>query len=365
LNKRLRRLWTERKRRLNAVEKHLLAEGSLHAVERDLQWVALFDRWRRRKRQTWIAKFLALGTATAILAVVFSVWVRLPRADFRVELLATSVDLQLGNSWRSPAPFDSQGVVLAEMDRIASTGGIASGLGSLNSPAQKMEIRGAETSVEDLLIEAESLIKIIADGTEMELSISRGSVSGFAYLKSGNVSFEDELGQSDTTSLQLRPDEPPEEIRFQVSGSRVPARVVLLAPDPAIVLRFSDIAFLSLLDQSRTDTTKFHSSVLEGEIRVLRTDTTTDLQEGDFLQLAGLVTRRVEITRIPEKGLRLVAEGSAKEIRAGPENHVRNLKPTLLTFVYSQSLAIGLLWVVLVLLPSAVWQVSDMARRGE
>jgi hypothetical protein len=142
----------------------------------------------------------------------------------------------------------------------------------------------------------------------------------------------------------------PETILFQADGRGVvPARLRMRPSDPLVLndLRVQGLSFLRDIAE-QPGTVGFVSTLIDGRLVLKDIAETVDLRTGEHLSLEG-VTGRVTEMRVSDP-LGITFEGSAREIRTGPEGFQRDLRPTYLGYLYHERRlpfffsTIGFLW---------------------
>ena len=112
-------------------------------------------------------------------------------------------------------------------------------------------------------------------------------------------------------------------------------------------LRVQGLSFLRDIAE-QPGTVGFVSTLIDGRLVLSDTTETVDLRAGEHLSLQG-VTGRVTEMRVGDP-LSITFEGSAREIRTGPEGFQHDLRPTYFGYLYHEKRlpfffsTIGFLW---------------------
>lgn len=155
------------------------------------------------------------------------------------------------------------------------------------------------------------------------------------------------------------PDTPPARFGFQYDGrGALPALIHEL---PADTLRLSEITVSGLgFFEERVDGTQastFTSQIISGTLTVTDTGEHISLAPAAALRLAdarGLVTA-LQVTRA---NVQVKFEGTASDVTLGTNNFARNLKPTILEWLFHQQ-KLGFFWGAI----TFVWGIFWSARR--
>lgn len=121
-------------------------------------------------------------------------------------------------------------------------------------------------------------------------------------------------------------------IRFQ---SRSDSGILALSLPPNAILREHDISTSGKLHFSRLEEGRSISTIIEGNVRFLDSETSTTLTEGTVLDLGQLQHSVIKTVRI-DKGISIDLSGRTDTLLIGASGNLQNRAPSFLQWIYVQ-----------------------------
>jgi len=355
MSRRLRRqLRLEHKRRLNEATEHLLHGDSLDGAKQNLEWLATLARLQQSIGESARARW-TLGIAIVSVLLIACAWsIRIPRAHFIIDVEAAGIQLRISNDWESTQSLTAERVVLNGMSGIRVPGIAPTTLSQIGGVPTASEIKNGKMTVAYLSFGAGASVELSANEHEVELFIRDGAVFGELYVESVDVALERGLHRIEIP-VSVDSGDPPETITFDRSARRLPpASIRLFTRDPWQVTDLQ-VDQLGFLEEVRGGSGVFRSTIVGGQVETLESGLKVALNEGDCLELRGILTKRLDLSRSTNGGIRVTLEGSATTVLTGPRGFERNLKPSLLTYLYHQQ-PLAILWSSVAFLFGLIWR---------
>ncbi|MDM8547929.1 hypothetical protein QUF61_15685 [Candidatus Venteria ishoeyi] len=215
-------------------------------------------------------------------------------------------------------------------------------------------------TLEDIPAKSELSLRRLNDHN-VEWTIKYGKLQGSVDFNAVTLTLESDSDELKHTAVG----EIPDTLTFHTEeGTGAP---IVLRTDQVDDFRLRQILIekLSFGEENPPGTGRFESLVLGGKIRLLQTGKIIKLEEADILNLTFFESkplhRRVEIIKNSAgkkiKGLKLIAEGYVKGIEFGPRGFERDLRPTLLEYIYHEQ-RLGFYWGSALFLWSLLWSIK-------
>jgi hypothetical protein len=200
-----------------------------------------------------------------------------------------------------------------------------------------LDIEGGALKLTKINISQGALVSIIRDE------------SGYIDIRTLNKPFEGALELSGSPVVSAGPApgskipienflfDPPTIVTFQGTGHPAIPAQLRISPLEKLQLRRVRIDNMSLFTETTNaaQQSSFTSGITEGTMTLLDTRETLDLKVGDPLHLKGASGVISEVEIGPE-GLQLLFDGDVCGMFLGTPGNERNLKPTLLEYLYHQ-----------------------------
>jgi hypothetical protein len=301
-----------------------------------------------------LEKWIAAAVAAVCMTIVGLLY-GLPRGQTKVllELEAETV------SFRLAAPFDwSTGVPVEPPLTIA-------GLRRLDAmrhpqPLQSdynevwLKVTRGEISLTELVVadDATVAIDVAPEGRRFYLG---GALTG-SLLASGAV--EMQAGpRPDVVRVNLQARLPgPESFDFSAAGQGAMPTMLSFGGDELLRLGHIPVRGLAFARETRENLTDSHfdSTVVGGTLRLPEVEARVDLRPGEWLRFDALDGR---LTRLDiGKMINLRFEGTAENVRVGPEGFERDLAPSWLAYLYNQE-RLAFVWSAFVFVWGILWSI--------
>jgi hypothetical protein len=129
-------------------------------------------------------------------------------------------------------------------------------------------------------------------------------------------------------------------------------------PKGKIDLANLHVAEISFAKETYDSETPFASGIMKGSVTVLSTGEKLPLQEGSRLRLEGTEGIISRLAIGPE-GSTLIFEGAVRSAIIGPSGFERQLKPSLLDYLYHQQ-RLGFFWAAASFLWGLLWSARTL-----
>lgn len=358
MSRRLRRQFRlESRRRINEATKQLLHEDSLDGVKRNLEWIATRARLQQSTGESARARWAVIIGIASVLLIACAWSIQILRVDFIIDVEAAGIQLTVSESCESTPSLTTERVVLNGMSggirspRIAPTA-----LSEIGGVWTTAEIENRKITLAYLSFGAGASVELSANEQEIKLSIRDGAVSGKLNVESADVVLDNGLDRIETL-VSVDSETPPETITFTFDPpeGRLSPEYIRLSTQDQWQLLGLQVDQLGFLEEVPDASDVFPSTIVSGQVKILESGLNMTLNEGDYLELKGIVTKRLALSRSNNGGIRVTFAGEASTVLAGPRGFKRSLKPSLLIYLYHHEI-LAILWSSVAVLFVFIWR---------
>jgi len=298
------------------------------------------------------------------LIVASAAWtVRVPRTRVQLDLVTASATAKLAGDlnrevgWRiAPDSLRLQHFTHLDLPPEYGTQPALEREGSLD-----LTVQGGNVRLRQFAISSGALVTLSRSDDGATDMVVRGAPFTCDFDVTGSIVASVGPGSAALLPAQtFSPELPPARFDFKYDGkSRVPAQ---LRDTPLDSLTVRDIAITGLgFFEERGD--RSTSQILRGTVTMTDTGEHLTLAPEAALRL-GNAQGMISTLQIGKDGVQVTFEGTAAEVTLGNGDFARNLKPTLLEWLYHQQ-TIGFLWGALSFIWGVGWSARKLFARGD
>lgn len=338
------KLKQEINKRLKIATDSLLHDDKAKAKE-NIEWVdiatTLSDKAEKKSDKRKIPILIGL---ISIFLIGLGLILKIPKANIVVDIVTKNVALKLNKEWLISNRFSSPEVTIDNLKEVSSPG--------MNIEVKKdkpfsIDLKGKDIVVNNFRLSPGTEFLIQLQDSLQYFKIKNGSLTTAIQAGTARVNIND--GQIDT-NLNVRIPQ-----LFTIKSFQSVAVPISIMLRDTSQWKFRDISIsgIDFLEESPPGSGKFISSIISGNVKVLETDKETRLEEGDWLLLKKLQNRRIQITK-SDSNLKIHFEGEVSNVRAGSELFEKNLKPTIIEYLYYAK-SFAFFWSCVVFIWSLLW----------
>jgi hypothetical protein len=309
----------------------------------------------RKSREPWLA---AVVGSACVLAVGLAWTLRLPTTNIVLKVDAETVNFRLTEAlaWTGELTLAGGNLRLSEMASIS--------LPESETRRAAIEHRAwadigdGSAILAALDVAAGGRVAVERDaGGMLALYVAGGALGGHFDLW-GRPTISAGTGDAPAT-LTATPDlRIPEAVAFAAGGGDVPARIQLTTAAP---LRFDDLR-VDRLSFGREiaaapGASDFESTILGGRLVLADVDEEIELRPGDRLALETVDGRLVELGA--GQSVSVAFEGKVTGVSLGPRDFARDLRPSVLVWLYHEQ-RLPFLWSAVAFLWGMIWSAKKM-----
>ncbi|MGX1050866.1 hypothetical protein AB7M74_001801 [Bradyrhizobium japonicum] len=343
-----------------AAAKKLLLNAPVDEELKRIEQVEKLLKFIPQSNKATIYTACAVGAICLIVACVL--WTtRLPTSHLQLDVTSESITIRLAKqtSWNGNWDLGGGLLRLEDMSRIE----IPPELADENMLAGRSWFEGSngDFALRSLEIQAQS-----------ELLVKKAELQTL-NINSWNSPLLGQLQVYGTPKIQAgRSPEKGEklsETRFDIPGtitffhdaSQAPA-ILRVTPRGSLTLADLAVEKISFAREKADSETSFQSGIIKGNLTILSIgEKPLPLEAGSRLRLEG-VKGVISALTIGGDGVRLVFEGRVRSATIGPPGFERELKPSLLEYMYDQQ-RLGFFWAVASFLWGLLWSARTLIFR--
>jgi hypothetical protein len=350
----------------------LLAAQSAGAAKKLMSSAPVDEELKRIEQVEKLLKFIpqsnkatiytACSVGAICLIVACVLWTaRLPTSHLQLDVASESVTIRLAKqtSWTGNWDLGGGLLRLEDMSRIEIPPELATE--NMLSGRPWFEGSNGDFALKRLEIQAEA--ELLVKKAELQtLGINSWNSQMLGQLQVYGTP-KIQAGQSPQESEKLS------EARFDIPGTitffhdaaQVPS-ILRVTPRGSLTLADLAVEKISFAKEKADSETSFQSGIIRGNLTVLTTGEKPQLLEaGSRLRLEG-VKGVISALAISGDGIHLVFEGRVRSATIGPPGFERELKPSLLEYMYHQQ-RLGFFWAVASFLWGLLWSARTLIFR--
>lgn len=297
-------------------------------------------------------------TATMCLIVASTTWtVRVPKTKIRLRVKTTTASMRLAAplEWEGRWRVGGDVVRLHEFARLELPPELSSSEPLTNRAW--LDIVGGSTQLTRLKIDQGALVSVTrSEFGNIEIATLNKAFQGeIQTAGSPRMSAGSAPGRSTLIQLANVEFAPPATVTFFNAGRpAVPAR---LRVNPSGQIKLSRVAIRGLSLSTETANAEqqpsFSSGIVEGTLTLSDTSEALTLDTGEPLAIGDAIGLISSLEMGPT-GIQLSFDGEVRRLSVGVPGFERNLKPTLLEYLYAQK-SFGFFWGVVTFLWGLIW----------
>lgn len=343
------KLQEEIDKRIEVAANSLLNRDQTSAKE-NIEWIEtasiLLGKIKQKSNKPKWAIFIGLAS---VFIIGLGITLRIPKTNISIDIESRSVSFKLRTEWIMNYRFSPSELYITNLKEIYAPG---ANIKVSEEQPFNMNLKGSSIVIDKFVFSPNAEITIQSENSTQIFSIKNDTL--VSNIEVGAAHLDIDNGRIDT----LLNFEIPETFAIK-SYPSVAIPIDILVVDTAN-WRFRDmlISSINFLEENTSGNGKFSSSIISGKVKILETDQETGLEEGDWLLLEKLKTRRIQIAK-SMTGLKIHIEGEVSQASAGSELFEKKLNPTIIEYLYyAKSLAF--FWSSIVFICSLAWSLRNI-----
>lgn len=343
----IKRLHTERIRRLDGAVKKLLDEDDVEGAEKQLEWLETSAKLLSSAQHTNKRKW-AVVIGIICLVIVGLAWtVRVFSTHVSLNVTTGNVVLSLRENWSSNHQFAADEIFI---DNITVDSG------KVSTSLELKGLSGEKIIVNQLQIRKGAQIELSVQGHQLTIFVKGAQLSGSVNVQKARKMIETDEGAEKPVIINA---EIPETIAFRTARvGPVPVQLrITLHENEKWKLRGMQTQAIGFVEEFPPGSGNMESVISMGKLTLLETERKVTLSALDHLTLGKAKSRRLELSKA-DNSVQVVFEGSVSNVLIGTGDFRENLTPTYLQYLYHQQ-GLKLFWGALVFLIGVVWRIRS------
>jgi hypothetical protein len=342
------KLEQEIKKRIKNAANALLNDDKKTALE-NLEWVdtsnKVIDQYKKKPNKIKLS--IIIGLASVIL-IGLGLTIKLPRTNFSLDVMTKSVTLKLNKEWTINNRFSVSELNINNLKEVNAAG---ANIKITNEQPFNIDIQGSKIAMDNITLSANSEVTIQVKNNDQDFVIKHDSLDMDLQISKARLNIND--GQLDTMVNY----EIPEIFNIKSFPSVAMPINIAFADTASWLFRDMPISEINFLEESSPGSGKFNSSILSGTIKILETDKKYPLEEGDWLSLEHLETRRIQMSK-SKNLIKIHIEGEVAEASAGAELFEHKLNPSIVEYLYYAK-SFAFFWSCIIFMWSLIWSIKN------
>jgi hypothetical protein len=306
--------------------------------------------------------YLAISVGGMCLIVACLLWTfRLPTSQLQLDVVSESVTIRLTKQTSWTGNWDISGGLLRleDMSRIEIPPELATN--NMLSGRSWFEGSNGDFALTHLEVQAEAEF-LVKKAESQTLVINSWNASLLGELKVyGTPKMQAGQLPEESEKLSEARFDIPGTVTFFHSAAQVPS-TLRVSPRTSLTLADLPVDEISFARARADSETSFQSGIISGNLTVLTTgEKPPPLEAGTRLRLEG-VKGVISALNVSGDGIHLVFEGRVKSATIGPPGFERELKPSILEYMYHQQ-RLGFFWTVASFLWGLLWSARTLIFR--
>lgn len=308
------------------------------------------------------AVYTACLVGATCLIVACVLWTaRLPTSHLQLDVTSDGVTIRLAKSvsWSGDWDLNAGLLRLEDMSRIEippelTTRNMLSGRAWLEASNSNFALMRLEIQAKAELSVKKAELQTLHINSRNAPLLGQLQVYGAAKIEAGPSPQESEKLSEARFDI-------PGTVTFFHNGAQVPA-IIRAAPRSALTLAGLEVEGISFAREANDSETSFRSGITGGNLTMLTTgEKYPALEAGSRLRLEG-VEGVISGLTISGDGIHVVFEGKVRSASLGPPGFERELKPSLLDYIYHQQ-RLGFFWAAASFLWGLLWSARTLMFR--
>lgn len=339
----IKRLHTERARRLQGAVKKLLDDDDVKGAEKQLEWLETSAKLLSGAQHANTRKWTVVIGVICLVIVGLAWTVRVFSTQVSLEVTTGNVVLSLRENWSSNHQFAADEIFFDNI-KVDS--------GKVSTSLELKGLAGEKIIVNQLQIRKGAQIELSVQGHELTIFVKEAQLSGSVNAHKARMKMETDEGSNEPVIINT---EIPETITFtSASVGPVPVRLRITGNEKW-KLRGMQTQAIAFVEEFPPGSGNMESVIRCGELTLPETNRKVTLSALDHLTLGTAKSRRLELSKV-KNSVQVTFEGSVSKILVGTEDFRENLTPTYLQYLYHQQ-GLKLFWGALVFLIGIVWRI--------
>lgn len=344
----LLKLRQEINKRLKTATDSLLHDDKTRAKE-NIEWIELATTLAgKAESKSDKRRMPVIIGLISIFLIGLGLILKIPKTNIAIDVVAKNVVLKLKKEWLINNRFSSPEITIDNLKEVYSPG---AGIKVVRNQPFSIDLKGEDIAMNGFRLSPDAEFAIQLQDSIQYFKIKNDSLVTDIQVSKAHININD--GQVDT-DLNF---EIPQLFNIRSFKSVAVPVSIMLSDTSGWSFRDISISGIDFLEESSQGSGKFVSSIISANVKILETDKETRLEEGDWLLLKKLQNRRIQITK-SNSVLKIHIEGEVAKIRAGSELFEKNLKPTIIEYLYYTK-SFAFFWSCIVFIWSLLWSFKN------
>jgi len=339
----IKRLHTERARRLQGAAQKLLDEDDVEGAGKQLAWLETSEKLLSGAQHTNKRKWAVIIGIICLVIVGLAWTVRVFSTHVSLEVKTGNVVLSIREDWSSYHQFTADEIFIDNV--IVDSGKVTTSL-------ELKGLKGEKITVNQLQIKKGAHIELSVKGHELTIFVKEALISGSVDAHKAQMKIETDEGADKPVIIDT---EIPETITFRTARvGPVPVQFRITTHEKWR-LRGMQTQAIAFVEEFPPGSGNMESVIRSGELTLPEIEGKVTLSALDHLTLGKAKSRRLELLKAGNS-VQVIFEGTVSKVLLGAEDFRDNLTPTYLQYLYHQQ-GLKLFWVALVFLIGVVWRI--------
>lgn len=345
-NKTRRKLKAERRKRIKDASKDLL-KGKVKDAREKLDWIEATNKLINSsigypKNVFWP---VIIGIVSMIL-IGLLLTIRIPTTILHFDIYANDVAITLENDWELETGFNTEIFYINNLSHIHA-GGLEINSENIEKPFE-LSLTG-NIQFSELKLNGNTNLKFEYRDKITSIYIKNDSLVSTVYADTAEMIVLSEESEF-TESINK---EAPEYIEIFTTPSIGEPVNIQFRDTTNWLIRDMTVTKVEFLEEEYLGSRIYESSIISGALKLIETNKTLNMEQGDFLNIKISDNSRFYIKHENDK-LKIHFEGNVKKILFGPKDAVRNIKPNIIEYLYNQELW-AFIWSAILVLSGLLW----------
>ncbi len=353
MNRKKRQELTAAKNKYVEASARAILEGNIQDAEESMKAVGSIDKVLVNSERSNFIFPLVIGLVCTII-VGLAATIKVPTTFVRISMDTDFVSFEMLSDYK---PDDGK-IQVAEVTMM-NLGGVSSIYTDQElerKELHKIDIReGGPIEFHLKQIGKNSRVELNKRAANYEIWNLKQGVS-LIEIQADSAIFEMEFDEkyiNDTIDVPI-----PESFNISTRDStNLPTQIEFFRPSDISLVNLQGDN-LSFAKEDPPGSSNFISGIRSGKIQLFDQKYVHEVTQGDFVKLKDFQGKRLEI-RSKEDQYQVILEGKVSQLKAGPEGHLEEFKPSWLEYMFNQQF-IGFLWSAMVFVWGFIWSVHRL-----
>lgn len=325
-----------------------LNEGDFKTAKEGLEWINIYNELSRISAEKNKIKWSSIIIILSLILISLSIYIRIPIANIISSIKVQSIAFRLNKNYSTDINIKSKYFIINNIDTLSA---LNNNLIDKLQDKSELEITGLDLIIKKIEIDSGSIVEIVQKDGGIGIYIRNGQITTSVGLRNCLL-----INDLDTTKINILKNEPTESVKFISKVSMVEPTFMYIDNIQNVNLRNISATNISFLQEDPAGSGNFISTILNGQIKILETNQTVQIENPEQLILDIDKLNRLGIS-ISKNALSTTFESRIKSCKIGVDPFLKEIKPNILQFLYFNN-EIALLWSSLLFLWGLMWSIK-------